>query len=102
MFGALLNPAVIWVLIPIAAIITGFLIKWKKLDLEHDSQDISNEHLRLLKSEIASLRERIEALESGNSASANQNRSTINPESDMDRSSESDDTSQQRLRNMLR
>ena len=63
MFGALFNPAVIWVLIPIAAIVTGFLIKWKKLDLEHDRHDISNEQFRVLQSEIAALRQRVEALE---------------------------------------
>ncbi len=101
MFGALLNPAVIWVLIPIAAIVTGFLISWKKLDLEHDRRDISNEHFRVLKSEIASLRERIEALETGNATSSNRNKTTINSDSHPD-SSEMDDAPQQRLRNMLR
>ncbi|HKI44713.1 MAG TPA: hypothetical protein VKA08_05175 [Balneolales bacterium] len=98
MFGALFNPAVIWVLIPIAAIVTGFLIKWKKLDLENDRHDISNEQFRVLQSEIAALRQRVESLE-GRSDSE----TTVNSGPRVDISQQRHDTeSEPHLKNMLR
>lgn len=101
MFGALFNPAVIWVLIPIAAIVTGFMLKWKKLDLEHDRQDISNEQFRVLQSEIAALRQRVEALE-GDGATDENNKTTYSGSRvDMSQQSQSDE-SEPRLKNMLR
>ncbi len=97
MIGELLNPAVVWVLIPIAAIVSGFLIKWKKLELQHGQNQLADEQVQELETEITTLRRRIESLE----AIAAGEDGKINPPVTTDTSYEEPDSSA-KMKNMLR
>jgi hypothetical protein len=95
MLGQLFNPAVVWVLIPIVAIITSMAVKWKKMELEHEKERFANQDIEALRSEILMIRRRMDKIEAYLATDDNNTEAPLpNPEDQ--------DSQTPRMRNMLR
>jgi hypothetical protein len=96
----LLNPAVMAMLIPIVAIVGGFVYKLRKMEIERNG-GMNYEEVQAMHDEILSLRRRMENVEAIIASDSD------NPKIDLDATSKdaekSRDTSNDRgLKNMLR
>lgn len=97
----LLNPATLVFLIPIVAIVGGFIVKLRKMEIEREhSEGVSHQEYAALRDEIMALRRRMENVEAIVAAdeSDTKSRITIPDEDDLSNEKTSDGG---RLRNML-
>ena len=96
----LLNPATLIFLIPIVAIVGGFIVKLRKMEIEREhSESVGHEEYVALRNEVMSLRQRmenVEAIVAGDETEPSSRISTPDNETEEYKSSESG-----RLRNML-
>ncbi len=97
----LLDPATLVFLIPIVAIVGGFIIKLRKMEIEREHSDsVGHDEYVALRNEIISLRQRMENVEAIVTGDEPESKSGISTP-DSDETSDYKASESGRLRNML-
>jgi len=95
----LLNPGTLIFLIPIVAIVGGFIVKLRKMELER-GDGVNDEVLRSVQREIIQLKRRMENIETIVTSEESENKTFASNHKEPE--SSEDFTNDNRLKNMLR